>query len=117
VNVRTDRSVRGIADERCSPGVRNKRPSLTRLPLCERHGLVWVIPTPTLVGTSEFDIDPWLGGLGPEPNSYSFANWSLFDRRVVPESRTGSCSSIPSMRVIISASCIAILSKRSCSET
>jgi phenylpropionate dioxygenase-like ring-hydroxylating dioxygenase large terminal subunit len=78
--------VRGIPDERCFPGARNERPSLTPLPLCERHGLVWVIPTPALDGTSEFDIDPWLGGLGPELNSYGFANWSFFDRRVVPES-------------------------------
>jgi phenylpropionate dioxygenase-like ring-hydroxylating dioxygenase large terminal subunit len=78
--------VRGIPDERCFPGARTERPSLTRLPLCERHGLVWVIPTPALDGTNEFDIDPWLGGLGPELNSYGFASWSFFDKRVVPES-------------------------------
>jgi phenylpropionate dioxygenase-like ring-hydroxylating dioxygenase large terminal subunit len=78
--------VRGIPDERCFPGVRDERPSLTQLPLCEKYGLVWVIPTPAPDGTGEFDIDPWLGGLGPELNSYGFAGWSFFDKRVVPES-------------------------------
>jgi phenylpropionate dioxygenase-like ring-hydroxylating dioxygenase large terminal subunit len=78
--------VRGIPDERCFPGARSERPSLTRLPLCEKHGLVWVIPTPASDGASEFDIDPWLGGLGPELGSYGFAGWSFFDKRVVPES-------------------------------
>lgn len=77
--------VRGIPDERCFPGVRSERPSLTALPLCEKHGLVWVIPTPAADGATEFDIDPWLGGLGPELNSYGFAGWSFFDKRLVPE--------------------------------
>ena len=77
--------VRGIPDERCFPGARSERPSLTRLPLCERHGLVWVIPTPASDGACEFDIDLWLGGLGPELASYGFAGWSLFGKRVVPE--------------------------------
>src|SRR6201984_1224896 len=34
-----------IPDERCFPGVRDERSSLTELPLGEKHGLVWVIPT------------------------------------------------------------------------
>ena len=38
--------VRGIPDERCFPDVRDERSSLAELPLCEKHGLVWVIPTP-----------------------------------------------------------------------
>ena len=44
----------GIPDERCFPGVRDERPSLTALPLCEKHGLVWVIPTPAADGATEF---------------------------------------------------------------
>src|SRR5436309_4995723 len=35
----------GIPDERCFPDVRSERASLVELPLCEKHGLVWVIPT------------------------------------------------------------------------
>jgi phenylpropionate dioxygenase-like ring-hydroxylating dioxygenase large terminal subunit len=75
----------GIPDERAFPGVRAERGSLTELPLCEKHGLVWVIPTPSADASPVFDIDPWLGGLGPELAAYDFASWSFFDKRVVPE--------------------------------
>jgi phenylpropionate dioxygenase-like ring-hydroxylating dioxygenase large terminal subunit len=78
-------AVIGIPDERCFLGVRSRRPSLTALPLCERYGLVWVIPTPASDGATEFDIDPWLAGLGPELGSYGFGAWSYYDKRVVPE--------------------------------
>src|SRR5262249_45394064 len=61
------------------------RPRLVELPLCEKHGLVWVIPTPATDGAARFDIDPWLAGLGPEFASYGFETWSFFDRRIVPE--------------------------------
>jgi phenylpropionate dioxygenase-like ring-hydroxylating dioxygenase large terminal subunit len=77
--------VMGIPDERCFPGVRAERGSLTELPLCEKHGLVWVIPTPAVDASAGFDIDPWLGGLGPELASYGFGAWSFNDRRVIPE--------------------------------
>jgi len=75
----------GVPDERCFAGVRDERPALVALPLCEKHGVVWVIPTPTADGATRFDIDPWLGGLGPELESWGFASWSFYDRRVVPE--------------------------------
>lgn len=78
--------VMGIPDERCFPGVRSERPSLAALPLCERHGLVWVIPTPAADDATEFDIDPWLAGLGPELAWYGFESWSFYDQRVIPES-------------------------------
>jgi phenylpropionate dioxygenase-like ring-hydroxylating dioxygenase large terminal subunit len=73
----------GIPDERCFPGMREERPSLTPLPLCEKYGLVWVIPTPD--GSAHFDIEPWLGGLGPEIGSFGLASWPSFDRRAIPE--------------------------------
>jgi phenylpropionate dioxygenase-like ring-hydroxylating dioxygenase large terminal subunit len=77
--------VMGIPDERCFPGVRHERSSLTMLPLCEKHGLVWVIPTPAPDGATHFDIDPWLAGLGPELASFGFGSWSFYDKRVIPE--------------------------------
>jgi phenylpropionate dioxygenase-like ring-hydroxylating dioxygenase large terminal subunit len=77
--------VMGIPDERCFPGVRAERSSLTPLPLCEKHGLVWVIPSPAADGAIEFDIDPWLGGLGPELATYGFGSWSFYDKRIIPE--------------------------------
>jgi phenylpropionate dioxygenase-like ring-hydroxylating dioxygenase large terminal subunit len=77
--------VMGIPDERSFPGVRAERPSLTELPLCEKYGLVWVIPTPSADASAGFDIDPWLGGLGPELASFGFDTWAFYDRRVIPE--------------------------------
>ena len=73
-----------IPDERCFPNVRNERRSLVTLPLCERYGLVWVIPTPAPDGATGFDIDPWLGDLGPELAAYDFGSWTFFDKRVIP---------------------------------
>jgi len=77
--------VTGIPDERSFPGIRPQRSSLTELPLCEKHGLVWVIPTPSSDASFEFDIDPWLGGLGAELASFGFDTWAFHDRRVIPE--------------------------------
>ena len=77
--------VTGIPDERSFPDVRPARSSLAELPLCEKYGLVWVIPTAAAEGATDFDIDPWLGGLGPELASYELASWSFYDRRVIPE--------------------------------
>src|SRR5262245_63912983 len=51
--------VRGIPDERNFPHVREERSTLAQLPLCEKHGLVWVIPTPAGDAAPDFDIDPW----------------------------------------------------------
>jgi len=56
--------VTGIPDERSFPDVRSERASLVELPLCEKYGLVWVIPTAD--GSTNFDIDPWLGGLAED---------------------------------------------------
>jgi phenylpropionate dioxygenase-like ring-hydroxylating dioxygenase large terminal subunit len=75
----------GIPDERCFAGIREQRWSLVGLPLCEKHGLVWVIPSAAADGPGDFDIDPWLGGLGPELASYGFGTWSFYDRRTIPE--------------------------------
>ena len=77
--------VTGIPDERCFPDVRAERSSLAELPLCEKHGLVWVISTLAADGSTDFDIDPWLGGLGPELASFEFASWAFYDKRVIPE--------------------------------
>jgi len=75
----------GIPDERSFPGIRAERKSLVALPLCEKHGLVWVIPTPASDGAAKFEIDDWLGGLGPELASYEFDTWAFHDQRIIPE--------------------------------
>jgi len=46
---------------------------------------VWVIPTPAANGSTGFDIEPWLGGLGSELASYGFDSWVFYDKRVIPE--------------------------------
>jgi phenylpropionate dioxygenase-like ring-hydroxylating dioxygenase large terminal subunit len=44
-----------------------------------------VLPTPAEDGSGVLDIDPWLGGLGPEIGSYSAASHHLYDKRLTPE--------------------------------
>lgn len=80
-----DGRLRGIPDERSFEGVRAERPGLTALPLAERHGLVWVLPTPADDGATELDIDRWLGGLGGELASYHAGDYHLYDKRLTHE--------------------------------
>ena len=80
-----DGKLRGIPDERAFDGVRAERPGLTPLPLAEKHGLVWVLPTPAADGSTALDIEPWLGGLGPELASYGAGTYHLYEKRLVPD--------------------------------
>lgn len=80
-----DGSIRGIPDERAFEGVRAERPGLTSLPLCERHGLVWVLPSPAADGNADLDIEPWLGGLGAELSSYAAGAYHLYEKRLTHE--------------------------------
>ncbi|MDX2155969.1 MAG: SRPBCC family protein [Hyphomicrobiaceae bacterium] len=80
-----DGSLRGIPDERAFEGVRADRRGLTPLPLCERYGLVWVLPTPCAENGTDLDIDPWLGGLASELASYDAGTYHLYAKRLVPE--------------------------------
>lgn len=75
--------IRGIPDEAAFPGMRAERGGLVPLPLCEKYGLVWILATPD--GSEEFDVDPWLAGLGPELGGYGFGSYHLYDRRTVHE--------------------------------
>jgi nitrite reductase/ring-hydroxylating ferredoxin subunit len=77
--------LRGVPAEAAFANFRESRSSLAALPLCERYGLVWVVPRPAVDGATTFDIDPWLGGLGPELASYRIDTYHLYDRRLVPE--------------------------------
>jgi nitrite reductase/ring-hydroxylating ferredoxin subunit len=79
----SDGMVRGIPEEATSfPGVRAERPGLTPLPLAEKYGMVWVVPTPAADRSARFEIDPWLGGLGPDLASWKLDTYHYFDRRV-----------------------------------
>lgn len=73
-----DGRLRAVPEEETAfPGVRDDRPGLTPLPLAEKHGMVWVLPTPagdgvTGEGAGDLDIDPWLAGVGAD-----LAHWKL----------------------------------------
>jgi phenylpropionate dioxygenase-like ring-hydroxylating dioxygenase large terminal subunit len=62
------------------PGVDRETHGLRELPVAERHGLVFVVPTP---GAS-LDLDAYLGPLGGELAGFSFAAHAVFgtSRRV-----------------------------------
>ena len=77
--------LKAIPAEAAFANVRESRPSLTALPLCEKYGLIWVVPRSAADGATTFDIDPWLGGLGPELASYRIDTYHHYDRRLVPE--------------------------------
>jgi phenylpropionate dioxygenase-like ring-hydroxylating dioxygenase large terminal subunit len=73
-----------IPEERCFPDVKAERPSLAPLPLCEKHGLVWVIAMPAADGATSFDVDAWLGAeLADELEAYNFAVWPHYETRVL----------------------------------
>jgi len=80
-----DGRLRGIPDERSFNGVRTERSGLIALPLAERYGMVWVVPTPSHDGATQIEIDHWLGGLGRELGSYDAGGYHLYDKRIVPE--------------------------------
>ena len=80
-----DGGIRGIPDEGAFPGVRAERRGLTPLPICERYGLVWVMPPPAADLSRHFDIDPWLGGLGPELATWGIDRYHAYDKRTVNE--------------------------------
>jgi phenylpropionate dioxygenase-like ring-hydroxylating dioxygenase large terminal subunit len=71
-----------IPDERSFPGIKAERAALAALPLCEKHGLVWVMPQPAADGATTFDIDPWLGGIAEELAFHKFEEWNEFGVRV-----------------------------------
>ena len=52
---------------------------LRRLPAVERHGMIWVCPTPD----ATFDIDAHLAGLGPEFANYGCESYHFYETRVI----------------------------------
>ena len=81
-----DGMLRGLPEEASSfAGVRAERPGLTPLPLAEKYGMVWVVPTPATDGSSTLDIDPHLHGLGADLAFWELDTYHLHDRHVHAE--------------------------------
>lgn len=51
--------------------------SLTRLPIAERAGLLWVSLRPD----ATFDIDEWLGDFAPQLEALKLEEWHIFEQR------------------------------------
>ena len=78
-----DGVLRGLPEEATSfPGVSAERPGLTPLPLAEKYGMVWVLPTPAANRSADLDIEPWLDGLGPDLASWKLDSYHFHDRHV-----------------------------------
>jgi phenylpropionate dioxygenase-like ring-hydroxylating dioxygenase large terminal subunit len=82
----TDGRLRGLPEEATSfPGVRAERPGLTQLPLAEKYGMVWVLPTAAADRSVDLAIDPWLDGLGADLASWKLDTYHFHDRHVQHE--------------------------------
>jgi phenylpropionate dioxygenase-like ring-hydroxylating dioxygenase large terminal subunit len=78
--------LRGLPEEATSfPGVRTERPGLIALPIAEKYGMVWVLPTPAADQSAHLDIDPWLEGLEADLRSWRLDTYHFHARHVHPE--------------------------------
>jgi phenylpropionate dioxygenase-like ring-hydroxylating dioxygenase large terminal subunit len=78
-----DGALRGLPEEATSfQGIRAERPGLAPLPLAEKYGMVWVLPTPAADRSAHLDIDPWLDGLGPDLAHWKLDGYHFHDRHV-----------------------------------
>lgn len=78
-----DGALRGLPEEASSfPGVRAARSGLTPLPLAEKYGMVWVVPTPAMDRSPDLDIEPHLHGLGADLAHWKLDRYHFHDRHV-----------------------------------
>jgi len=69
----------GIPDARSFEGIDRDAHGLVPLPVAEKHGLIWVKPTPG----GKFSVDEYLAGLGAELGSYGFERYHHYEGRVL----------------------------------
>jgi len=78
-----DGVLRGLPEEATSfPGIRAERPGLTPLPLAEKYGMVWVLPTPAADHSAHLDMDLWLNGLEADLAAWKLDGYHFYDRHV-----------------------------------
>ncbi len=80
---RLDLRPRGPADAAAPgvgfPGLSCAERSLVKIPVAEKHGMIWVQATPG----ADIDVDALLGGLGPEMASYRLDSYSHYQTRTL----------------------------------
>jgi phenylpropionate dioxygenase-like ring-hydroxylating dioxygenase large terminal subunit len=69
----------GLPEERLFGEVDRAEFGLRRLPVAEKHGLIWVRPTPG----PDFDPDEMLGELAPELAAYDFGRYRHWETRTL----------------------------------
>jgi phenylpropionate dioxygenase-like ring-hydroxylating dioxygenase large terminal subunit len=79
---RDDGSLRAVPEAACFPGILASRPGLAALPLPEKHGMVWVLPTPVGDGSPDLEIDPFLDGLTRDLEFWKLNEYHLHARHV-----------------------------------
>jgi phenylpropionate dioxygenase-like ring-hydroxylating dioxygenase large terminal subunit len=74
-----DGGLGAIPDEYGFAGIDRDEYALRPLPIAERDGLLWVVPTPG----STIDLDAHLGALSGELSAYGFAGYHYYTTRVI----------------------------------
>jgi phenylpropionate dioxygenase-like ring-hydroxylating dioxygenase large terminal subunit len=78
-----DGRLAGIPDRRNFPGIDNDANGLIPLPVAERNGLIWVLPTPRPDGDVSLDAQAHLGGLDAELGAYRLEGYHHYETRVI----------------------------------
>lgn len=74
-----DGALVGVPSEQYFEGLDRSQCGLTPLPIEERDGLVWVVPTPG----AEIDVAGQLGGIGEDFARFGLGDYHLYHRQVV----------------------------------
>lgn len=66
-------------DERSFAAAERATHGLTRLPVVEKYGMIWVSPDPA----AKIDVDDMLGGMSGDLAAYGLENWHHYETRVL----------------------------------
>jgi phenylpropionate dioxygenase-like ring-hydroxylating dioxygenase large terminal subunit len=75
-----DGALHSLPEKHCFPGLDKERSGLVPLPVAERHGMIFVVPTP---GRS-LDIDAYLGPVGEDFASFGLDRYQVGAAKNVP---------------------------------
>lgn len=77
-----DGGLRAVPEADSFDGAMASRLGLTPLPLAEKYGMVWVLPTPAASRSGELEINPWLCGLEEDLKYWKLDTHHFHDRHV-----------------------------------